>query len=114
VHVAELGAARDFYERLFGRPPDLIPNQREAAWRVHEGAWICLYAGAGAPQAAPHTLILAEPELDAFLAAARGRGIETGPVEPIGASMRQSVIVDPDGNRLKVAAPVAGTEVDPD
>jgi predicted enzyme related to lactoylglutathione lyase len=105
VHVADLERAEDFYGRLFGRPPDLVPNEREAAWQVHEGAWICLYAGAAPPGTALHTLILAE--LDGFLAGVRERGIEPGPVEPVGEAMRQSVIVDPDGNRLKVAAAVS-------
>jgi predicted enzyme related to lactoylglutathione lyase len=50
-----------------------------------------------------HTLIV--PELDVFLAEIRGRGILAGPVERAGEGMRQSVIVDPDGNRLKVGGP---------
>jgi predicted enzyme related to lactoylglutathione lyase len=101
--VTDLPRARDFYERLFGRPPDLIPNQREAAWQVRSGAWICLYAGAAGPSGAPHTLIV--DGLDELLDALRERGVEAGPVEPVGEAMRQSVIVDPDGNQLKVAAP---------
>ncbi len=107
MHVADLERARDFYGRLFGRAPDLVPNEREAAWRLHEGAWICLYAGEAPPGTALHTLILAD--LDRFLEQARERGIETGPVELIGEGMRQSIITDPDGNRLKVAAAVSGT-----
>ncbi|HEX4187353.1 MAG TPA: VOC family protein [Solirubrobacteraceae bacterium] len=106
MHVADLGQARDFYERLFGRPPDLVPNEREVAWHLHEGAWIVLIADGEAAGRALNTLILAE--LDPFLAAASEAGIEPGPVEPVGDGMRQSIIEDPDGNRLKVAAPVSG------
>ena len=40
-----------------------------------------------------------------FLEAARAAGIEPGPVEPVGEAMRQSIVTDPDGNRLKLAAP---------
>jgi hypothetical protein len=103
--VAELEEARGFYERLLGRGPDLVPNEREAAWQVHEGAWIVLIADAPAAGTALHTLILAE--LDPFLEAARAAGIEPGPVEPVGEGMRQSIVTDSDGNRLKLAAPVA-------
>ena len=61
---------------------------------------------ASAPGTALHTLIVAE--LDAFLAAARGRGVEPGADRArSGEGMRQSIVTDPDGNRLKVAAPVA-------
>jgi hypothetical protein len=88
-----------------------VPNDSEACWELFEGAWIVLIAGSrepghpARPGGALHTLIL--PEIDGFLAAARERGVETGPVEPVGEGMRQSLVVDPDGNRLKVAAPVA-------
>ena len=53
-----------------------------------------------------HTLIV--EDLDGLLHAARERGIEPGPVEAVGEAMRQSVVRDPDGNRLKVAAARSG------
>jgi hypothetical protein len=52
--------------------------------------------------AALHTILVAD--LDGFLEAATARGIEPGPLEPVG-GLRQRVITDPDGNRLKVAGP---------
>ena len=95
-----MAPARRFYEQLLGREPDLVPNDSEAAWELREGAWICLIADDSEPARALHTLLVAD--LDSFLAAAAARGVETGPLEPVG-GLRQSVIVDPDGNRLKVA-----------
>ncbi len=103
IHVADLARARDFYARLLGREPDLVPNSREVAWQLHEGAWIVLIAGGAEPGGSQHTLIL--DELDGFLEEIRGRGIVPGPVKPVGPGMVQSIVVDPDGNRLKVAAP---------
>jgi hypothetical protein len=50
-----------------------------------------------------HTLIMGD--LDRFLSEAGERGVEAGPVEPVGEGMRQSIVTDPDGNRLKVATP---------
>jgi hypothetical protein len=61
-----------------------------------------LIAGEQALGRTQHTLLV--DDLDGFLADARARGIEPGPVEPVGEGMRQSIVVDPDGNRLKVAA----------
>jgi hypothetical protein len=89
---------------LLGRGPDLVPNEREAAWELHDGAWIVLIADPERAGTALHTLIVAD--LEPFLAAARERGVEPGPVEPVGEGMRQSIVTDFDGNRLKVAAPV--------
>jgi hypothetical protein len=57
-----------------------------------------------------NTLIVAD--LDRFLAGARKRGIEPGPIEPVGEGMRQSVVTDLDGNRLKVAAAVSDAETE--
>jgi hypothetical protein len=98
--VARLEQARSFYERLLGREPDLVPNEHESAWELRDGAWICLIADPDAAGGSLHTLLVAD--LDSFLAAAAARGIEPGPLEPVG-GLRQSVIEDPDGNRLKVA-----------
>jgi hypothetical protein len=98
-----LEAAREFYERLLGRGPDLLPNDREAAWELHDGAWIVLIADRERAGGALHTLIVGD--LDRFLSEAGERGVQAGPVEPVGEGMRQSVITDADGNRLKVATP---------
>lgn len=100
IGVADRDAAVAFYERLFGRPPDLLPNDREAAWQLTDSGWVCLYADARCRQSAPHTLLVAD--LDSFLAGVAERGVAAGAVEAIAPSVRQSVIIDPDGNRLKV------------
>ena len=100
IPVSDRDAAVEFYERVFGRPPDLVPNDQEAAWRVTDSGWVCLYAGGGPAASAPHTLLV--DDLDGFLTDVAERGIATGPVEAIGVSVHQSVITDPDGNRLKV------------
>ncbi len=79
----------------------MLPNDREACWRLSPEAWLYVEADPQRAGSARNTLFVAD--LDAFLAAARGRGIEPGPVELVAGSIRQSVVVDPDGNRLKVA-----------
>jgi glyoxylase I family protein len=104
VPVADLDRSRTFYERLLGRPPDLVPNDREAAWELHSGAWIVLIAGEQQLGATQHTLLV--EDLDGFLDATRARGIEPGPVEAVGEGMRQSIVLDPDRNRLKLAGRV--------
>jgi hypothetical protein len=101
IPVADRDAALRWYERLLGRPPDLVPNDREAAWRLTDSGWTCLYAEGDSCASAPHTLLVSD--LDRFLAGVAERGIVPGPVETIAPSVRQSVIIDPYGNRLKVA-----------
>jgi hypothetical protein len=40
VPVSDRNAAVGWYERFTGRVPELIPNEREAAWQLTESAWI--------------------------------------------------------------------------
>jgi predicted enzyme related to lactoylglutathione lyase len=103
VPVTGLTVAREFYERLFARPPELVPNEREAAWRVTDSGWRCIERDAARAGGALHTLLV--DDLDGFLASAAERGVRAGPVEVIGDGVRQAIVTDPDGNRLKVGQP---------
>ena len=40
IPVAHCDVAPGWYERLIGRPPDLVPNDDEAAWRLTDTGWI--------------------------------------------------------------------------
>jgi predicted enzyme related to lactoylglutathione lyase len=100
IHVSDRDAAVAWYERLFGRPPDLIPNAQEGAWQLTETAWVYVIAGAGDPGSSLHTLLVAD--LDSFLAGAKDAGIASGPEETKGGGVRVVFIEDPDGNRLQV------------
>jgi catechol 2,3-dioxygenase-like lactoylglutathione lyase family enzyme len=103
IPVADRNAAVDWYTRLAGRPPDLVPNQDEAAWQLTETGWI--YAVVDAARAGSALCTLLVDDLDAFLAGLADRGIAAGPVETIGGDVRHATIADPDGNRLKVGQP---------
>jgi hypothetical protein len=103
IPVADRDAASGWYERFAGRPPDLIPNEDEAAWQLNETGWIYLIADVGRAGSALHTLLV--DDLDAFLAGLAERGIATGPVETLGGTERHAIVTDPDGNRLNVGQP---------
>jgi hypothetical protein len=101
--VRDRDAAGEWYERLLGRPPELIPNPQEAAWRLTDSGWIYIVVDPSRAGATVHTLLVSD--LDAFLDGLAERGIDAGPVELIGPGVRQAIVVDPDGNRLKVGQP---------
>jgi len=105
IPVADRDAAAGWYERLVGRPPDLIPNDDEAAWRLTETGWIYVIADAGRAGSALNTLLV--DDLDAFLAGLAERKVMAGPVKTIGDGVRVTVVTDPDGNRLQVGQPPA-------
>jgi hypothetical protein len=103
IPVVERNAAVSWYERLTGRPPDLIPNEDEAAWQLTETGWIYLIADADRAGSGLHTLLV--DDLDAFLADLADNGITAGPIETIGDAVRRTTLTDPDGNRLNVGQP---------
>ncbi len=75
IAIADIGSAREWYERLTGRPPDMLPNDNEAAWQLAGHGWVYLVG-------------LAE------------RGLEPGPVETLANGVRKAAITDPDGNKI--------------
>jgi predicted enzyme related to lactoylglutathione lyase len=103
IPVVDRNAAVDWYERLVGRAPDLIPNDDEAAWQMSETGWIYVIADPGRAGSGLSTLLV--EDLDVFLAGLAERGIAAAPVEIIGSNVRRTIITDPDGNRLNVGQP---------
>jgi predicted enzyme related to lactoylglutathione lyase len=103
IPVADRDASVAWYEQLTGRPPDLIPNEQEAAWQLSEAGWIYIVAGETQAGSAVQTFLV--DDLDGFLSEISARGISAGPVEVIGPGVRRTLIADPDGNRLKVGQP---------
>lgn len=104
IPVRSRDQAVTWYERLVGRPPDLVPNDSEAAWRLTDTGWICLVADASQAGSARHTVLV--DDIDTFLAGLAERGITSGPVETMGdVGVRHAYITDPDGNRLQVGQP---------
>jgi hypothetical protein len=103
IPVADRDAAAGWYERLIGRPPDLVPNDDEAAWRLTETGWIYVIVDAERAGLALNTLLV--DDLDAFLTGLAERGIAASPVQTIADGVRVTMIRDLDGNRLQVGEP---------
>jgi len=103
IPVADRDAGRTWYERFVGRPPDLIPNDDEAAWRLTGTGWI--YAIADPARAGSALVTLLVDDLDAFLAGLAARGVAAGPVETMDVGVRHAFVTDPDGNRIQIGQP---------
>ena len=73
VPVSELATGRAFFERLFGRPADVVVNADEVMWRLADPAWLYVVVD---PARAGHALeAFSVDDLDATLAELAGRGI---------------------------------------
>ncbi len=101
IAVADYPAARAWYERLFGRPADLVPHEREVAWQVADAGWI--YVVEDAPRAGRALVTLIVDDLDEHVAGLAQRGLNTAAIEPVGPTGRQAAITDPEGNQISFA-----------
>ena len=104
IPVTDYPAARAWYERLFGREPDMLPHDTEATWQVTEQGWVYVVAD---PERAGRglTTILVD-DLDAEVAALAARGLETDPIDTIPGKVRTAAITDHDGNRITFGQPL--------
>ena len=96
--VADFPAASAWYERVFGRPADVVAHDEEVLWQVTTGGW--LYIVRDPARAGTGSAAMAVPDLEVALAELAARDVTAGPVEPQGSAGRKAVARDPDGNAL--------------
>jgi catechol 2,3-dioxygenase-like lactoylglutathione lyase family enzyme len=101
VPVADIASGRAWYERLLGRPPDLIPNENEVAWQLAEAGWI--YVVGDEERAGRTLLTLIVDDLDGEFAGLAERGVAAGPIAE--GAVRKLEITDPDGNKITFGQP---------
>jgi predicted enzyme related to lactoylglutathione lyase len=96
VPVTDLQAALGWYEALFGRSADIVPNENEVMWCVAGNGWLYVIED---PQRAGRTVAtISVRDLDQFAADLASRGIIVGPIEAVGDAGRKANVVDADGN----------------
>ena len=96
VAVSDLATGRDFFERLFGKPPDVLVNENEVMWGVNESAW--LYVVVDSARAGHALAALSVADLDAALAELASRGLQPSKLEEHEGGARKATFLDPDGN----------------
>ena len=98
VPVSDIEAARKWYTRLFGRPPDNHPMTTLVEWKVVEFGWVQVFCD---PSRAGSALLnLAVRDLAVHIAELEGRELSPGPVVAADKGVTLSSIEDPDGNRI--------------
>jgi len=100
IAVADLAAEVDWFSRLFGRPPDILPNADEAMWGATGSGSVYLVHRPG--RAGHGHLALAVDDLDRWISELAARGIEAVRVETVPAG-RKLVLADPEGNEIALA-----------
>lgn len=100
VAVADYNEALTWYERLLGRPPDVIVQEHEAMWQVAETGWI--YVVGDLTRAGNALLTLLVDDLEDQIAELAARGLATGAIDTVPGVVRKMVLIDPEGNRITV------------
>jgi catechol 2,3-dioxygenase-like lactoylglutathione lyase family enzyme len=106
IPVADYPSARDWYERLFGRPPDLVPHETEAAWQLSDTAWI--YVVADADRAGDALLTIMVDDLEAQVSELADRGLATAAMETAPGLFRKAELRDADGNTIAFGEDLSG------
>jgi predicted enzyme related to lactoylglutathione lyase len=105
IPTGNYAAALPWYERLFGRPPDMLPQDEEAAWQLTDTGWIYLVSDAG--RAGKTLLTLLVDNLDVHLAALAERGLTPDETETLSNAGRKAAFIDPEGNKITFAQPAS-------
>lgn len=96
VPVASLRGAMEWYEQLFGRTADIVPNENEVMWCVAGNGWLYVIED---PERAGRTVVtISVSDLDQFVAELASRGIFAGPIASVGRTGRKFDVADEDGN----------------
>jgi predicted enzyme related to lactoylglutathione lyase len=99
VAVADVEAAVQWYERLFGRSPDALPMEGLAEWHLPAGGVVQLVASAD--RAGRSLLTLDLDDLEQELAAMQGRGLDAGAVDDTTSDkVLIATTTDPEGNEI--------------
>ena len=100
IAVSDLAAEIDWFSRLFGRPPDILPNADEAMWSATASGSVYLVRRPG--RAGNAHLTLAVADIERWMADLAGRGIEPVRTETVPAG-RKLVLADPERNEIALA-----------
>jgi predicted enzyme related to lactoylglutathione lyase len=97
IPTADYAAALPWYERLLGRPPDILPHETEAMWTLTQGGSVYLvhdpkHAGGG-------VVTIAIDDLDALLVRVSAHRIEPAQIDAMAAG-RKASFTDADGNLI--------------
>jgi predicted enzyme related to lactoylglutathione lyase len=98
IAVADYDSALQWYERFFGRPPDVLPTAGEAMWVVDDARGV--YIVEDGERAGRSLVAVLVADLDSVVAGLAARGIAAEWVDRPGP--RRVIVTDPDGNRITV------------
>jgi len=98
--VSDFEEAQAWYQRFFGRAPDIVTNDVEVMWQVRDAGW--LYIVRDTQRAGNGIAAMAVSNIEEAIAELEARGVATGPIEQEGQAGRKALVRDPDGNSIAI------------
>ncbi|MBQ1044605.1 MULTISPECIES: VOC family protein [unclassified Micromonospora] len=98
VPISDLAVSTAWYERLFGAPPQFLPNDHEAVWELAEHRYLYIEVRPGHAGHAMQTIFV--EDFDSRVAAIAARGLEPAAQETYDNGVRKAIFHDPDGNEI--------------
>ena len=108
VIVADRENAIDWYGRFMGRPPDMLPNDREAAWQLTPTSSIYILVDPTMASRGVATIIV--ENLEAQIDRLRQSAISAGEPEVIEGAGRKSVGSNSTATRSRLGLPRFGRQ----
>jgi predicted enzyme related to lactoylglutathione lyase len=102
IRTRDVAAALDWYERVLGRPPDLVPDAGVYEWRLAAGAWLQLGAGEPSAPGTGQLVRLGVADIGAARAALEAAGARIGDVTTIPDVIAFCDLEDPFGNEISI------------
>ena len=100
IYVSDLEAAKEWYGRLLGSEPSMLPNDTEAVWELAEHRSIYIELE---PEHAGHSEVtIFVDDLDERVAGIAARGIEPAHRETYDNGVSKVLYRDPDGNEFGI------------
>ena len=98
--------AVNWYQRLLGREPDVVPTDDVAEWQLADKAW--LQVGTDPDRAGGTTVVLVVSDIDAQRAACAEADVALGEVVEYPGIVKMVDAVDPDGNKVTFVQDLSG------
>jgi glyoxylase I family protein len=98
IAVADFDAGLRWYERVFGKPPDMLPAEGDSVWHLASGASV--YVVRDAERAGKALVTLAVPDLENLKAELAARSVAHRPIRQTPGPVLRLVVTDAEGNRV--------------
>lgn len=87
-----------WYERLFGKPPDMLPAEGDSVWHLASNASV--YVVRDAERAGKALVTLAVRDLAHLMAELAARNVPRSAIRQTPGPMHRLIVTDAEGNRV--------------